>query len=579
MSTEIDPGILGELDPKLYNLPNGVELLDRQDTNLFLAKIPIALSDRSDVPTDEPHVENLKRLMSRESEHRTMGGQLTPGLVAQALDEDGNYQIYLCDGFHRSEALAREAFEKGEPNPTFYATLRLNCTLEDIYDLRIVSATSHKPVTFARIVTWAQKAWDLSPWGKRGVLIGQAFSLITVPKYSGERLPLTTDELGQVKEWVQDKCDLWGYAPHSIHQHLMVAQKANPRLIELTRGSGVFTQTHLRQLVEVLPLDYNLQESAANLIISQKLKSWQARIMASELANANSAEEISNILSRDWQQTQEEPRQSSHRYSNIDTGGRDYDPIQKVEKQQVEDLLDKLWEKEVEIATLKVQVAILDGRLKTSGLEEKNISPDKGPATTDEDDVSQESSITEPEIRNEIDALALRAQNGDQKAFDEIFRQTRDDINKYIFPMVGDRQLAEDFTQEVYLKAYSVLGSYEFRGNSIATWLKAIARNMVIDHYRKMGGRSIPLELEDERAMTAADEENYLDQDIFGTDPRLRHLALTELTQEQLDVLVLKYFSGTNLTNIQISKVLVTTEATVKSRLHRAINALGRAIV
>jgi RNA polymerase sigma-70 factor (ECF subfamily) len=80
--------------------------------------------------------------------------------------------------------------------------------------------------------------------------------------------------------------------------------------------------------------------------------------------------------------------------------------------------------------------------------------------------------------------LVKRTLRGDQKAFEMIVRKYQQPLLGYIGRMVGQREMALDFSQDVFVKAYSSLRSYEPR-YKFSTWLFKIASNLVIDHWRK----------------------------------------------------------------------------------------------
>jgi RNA polymerase sigma-70 factor, ECF subfamily len=80
--------------------------------------------------------------------------------------------------------------------------------------------------------------------------------------------------------------------------------------------------------------------------------------------------------------------------------------------------------------------------------------------------------------------LVKRALRGDKKAFEMIIRNYQQSLLNYVGRMVGERELALDFTQEVFIKAYSSLRSFEPQ-YKFSTWLFKIASNLVIDYWRK----------------------------------------------------------------------------------------------
>lgn len=80
--------------------------------------------------------------------------------------------------------------------------------------------------------------------------------------------------------------------------------------------------------------------------------------------------------------------------------------------------------------------------------------------------------------------LVKRTLRGDKKAFEMIVRKYQQPLLSYVSRMVGQREKALDFTQDVFVKAYASLRSYKPR-YKFSTWLFKIASNLVIDHWRK----------------------------------------------------------------------------------------------
>jgi RNA polymerase sigma-70 factor (ECF subfamily) len=80
--------------------------------------------------------------------------------------------------------------------------------------------------------------------------------------------------------------------------------------------------------------------------------------------------------------------------------------------------------------------------------------------------------------------LVKRTLRGDKKAFEMIVRKYQQPLLGYVSRMVGQREMALDFTQDVFVKAYASLGTFEPR-YKFSTWLFKIASNLVIDHWRK----------------------------------------------------------------------------------------------
>jgi len=80
--------------------------------------------------------------------------------------------------------------------------------------------------------------------------------------------------------------------------------------------------------------------------------------------------------------------------------------------------------------------------------------------------------------------LVKRTLKGEKDAFEMILRKYQQPLFNYVGRMVGEREMALDFTQDIFIKAYSFLPSYreEFK---FSTWLFKIASNYIIDHWRR----------------------------------------------------------------------------------------------
>lgn len=90
--------------------------------------------------------------------------------------------------------------------------------------------------------------------------------------------------------------------------------------------------------------------------------------------------------------------------------------------------------------------------------------------------------------------LVKRAQGGDVDAVGELYDRHHESIFRYVQSRVYDRDLAEDLTGEIFTRMVTSLPGYRLRGIPFRAWLYRIARNLVVDHYRKESGRvSVPL--------------------------------------------------------------------------------------
>ena len=178
--------------------------------------------------------------------------------------------------------------------------------------------------------------------------------------------------------------------------------------------------------------------------------------------------------------------------------------------------------------------------------------------------------ISEDESR-----LIQRAQRGDRAAYAELYDSHYDAVYRYCYYRVGDAELAQDLTAEVFVRMVEKLHRFKVRGRPLLAWLYTIARNLTADLYREKG-KVAHLALDEASALAAGDESDLAQ----AVDRSLRAdclaAALDHLTEDQRRVILLKFMEGRS--NGQVARILNKSEGAVKSLQHRALSALRRAI-
>ena len=101
-------------------------------------------------------------------------------------------------------------------------------------------------------------------------------------------------------------------------------------------------------------------------------------------------------------------------------------------------------------------------------------------------------------------SVVRRAQRGDEKAFAEIVRTYHVPIFNYVLRSIGDRELAEDLTQEVFLRVWKALPRYAFRAK-LTTWIFQVAKNVVLDDIRSRKNRLEQLNVDLKTALLLRD--------------------------------------------------------------------------
>jgi RNA polymerase sigma-70 factor (ECF subfamily) len=164
-----------------------------------------------------------------------------------------------------------------------------------------------------------------------------------------------------------------------------------------------------------------------------------------------------------------------------------------------------------------------------------------------------------------------RAQRGDERAFALILRAYETPIFNYVYRIVGDRALAEDLTQEVFVRVFQALPRFSLRCK-FTTWLFQVAKNRVLDELRARERRP--------QAVVALEDAPRLEL----ADPPVEQLetieavwrAVRELNPDLKMALLLRDVVG--LPYNEIAEALEITLATVKWRIFKAREEVQQAL-
>jgi RNA polymerase sigma-70 factor, ECF subfamily len=173
------------------------------------------------------------------------------------------------------------------------------------------------------------------------------------------------------------------------------------------------------------------------------------------------------------------------------------------------------------------------------------------------------------------DELIERCLAGDQAAWDLIVRQHWRKVFNVAYRFVGRHDEAEDLTQDIFLKVFKALRTFDRRAN-FQTWLISISRNLCIDHYRS---------IRKERELMARDVDpaglspvspgrgpyGLLEQSALRDRIRTALAALPPTLREAVVLRDLQEFSYQ-----EIADLLRLPEGTVKSRINRGRMELAR---
>jgi RNA polymerase sigma-70 factor (ECF subfamily) len=174
--------------------------------------------------------------------------------------------------------------------------------------------------------------------------------------------------------------------------------------------------------------------------------------------------------------------------------------------------------------------------------------------------------------------LVTRAQAGDVDAFGQLYRQYRGHVYSVVLRRVGNTALADDITQDTFVRALRGIAQWQWQGKDVGAWLSTIARNLVIDHHKSAYQRrtmsvgdfaDIGMDLRDEGP--AANPERMA---LNGLRNRDLINALRHLTPDQSECLHYRYLREFSVT--ETAEAMGREEGAIKALTYRAIQALNR---
>ncbi len=175
--------------------------------------------------------------------------------------------------------------------------------------------------------------------------------------------------------------------------------------------------------------------------------------------------------------------------------------------------------------------------------------------------------------------LLQRIQRKDAQALSLLYDRYARLVFSLALRIVGQVELAEDVTQEVFWRVWERADQYHPGRGSVRAWLLYIARNRALDVLRRRRRRPLDAHhLPDEGLPEAVEPDpGPEDRAVQSWERAQVREALTRLSEEQRAVLLLAYFEG--LSHQQIAQRLNLPLGTVKSRLRAAMQALRRHLV
>ncbi len=179
-------------------------------------------------------------------------------------------------------------------------------------------------------------------------------------------------------------------------------------------------------------------------------------------------------------------------------------------------------------------------------------------------------------LMNSSEELIARARRGEDEAFRLIFDRYGRPIISFIYDMVGRRELAEELTQETFVRAYKNLKALR-DDTKLSTWLFGIAKNVARESLRRRRRESDKVGIDDDHVIELSDgklppDRQLLDKELNGV---IRD-ALGALDEDKRLVFTLKIFQQRSYE--EIAEITGSSIPKLKTDLHRARAEMRRRI-
>jgi len=159
-----------------------------------------------------------------------------------------------------------------------------------------------------------------------------------------------------------------------------------------------------------------------------------------------------------------------------------------------------------------------------------------------------------------------RAKQGDKDVIAALYERHHVSVFRYLYYRVGNRQVAEDLTSEVFERMLRFIGSFQPPSESFKAWLFQIARNLSTDHFRKLGRWPASISLEENIVDSSPNPVSEVERKL---DSERLLQALSGLTEDQRDVILMRFVADMPIA--ETAHVLRKSEDAIKGLQRRGL--------
>src|SRR3989344_746472 len=177
---------------------------------------------------------------------------------------------------------------------------------------------------------------------------------------------------------------------------------------------------------------------------------------------------------------------------------------------------------------------------------------------------------TQTDLANE--QSIVEAAKKEPAKFASLYDKYYEQIFRYIYQRVDDKEQAFDATQQVFIKAMESLHKYEFRGVPFASWLYRIAYSEVNNIYRAQKQRTVNIDSVGVYGMMEEMEETKIDK----YHDKIVDIIAQELPEDELQLIEMRFFEKRSFK--EIGEILEITENNAKVKTYRILEKLKKVI-
>ncbi|MEI7579678.1 MAG: sigma-70 family RNA polymerase sigma factor [bacterium] len=151
--------------------------------------------------------------------------------------------------------------------------------------------------------------------------------------------------------------------------------------------------------------------------------------------------------------------------------------------------------------------------------------------------------------------------------FSKLFAVYQPKVFDFVLKRVTSKEVAEDLTSDIFEKILKSIHDFQWQGITVSAWIFKIARNRIIDYYRKNNSTKNNVSIEDVANFVVSSAPNVEVEMMADDEEKALYDALRELGSNDQYLIYYKFFEG--LSNKDIADITGMTETNIGTRLHR----------